>query len=62
MTDLVIQENNSLFSRPLMYKDGIVLEQNVIVPDNMDRMYLKVESQNDAIVSIHTDNDTKVLP
>lgn len=34
-----------------MFKDGIVLEQNVVVPGNMDRMYLKIESQNDAIVS-----------
>ena len=50
MVNLVIQENNKLFSRPLMYSNGTLLEQNVVVPGNMDRMYLKLETVNDAVV------------
>ena len=50
MINLVIQENNKLFSRPLMYSNGTLLEQNVVVPGNMDRLYLKLETVNDAVV------------
>jgi hypothetical protein len=47
---LVIQENNKLFKRPLVYSDGQILEQDIVVPPNMDRTYLKFETTNEAIV------------
>lgn len=55
MRDLIIQENNKLFSRPLMYKDGKLIENDIIVPSNMDRMYLKLETKNKAIVRVKLD-------
>ena len=50
MQHLVIQENNKLFKRPLVYSDGQILEQDIVIPHNMDRTYLKFETTNEAIV------------
>ena len=43
MSGLIIEENNSLLSRPLIYKDGVLKENNIIISSNMDKMYLKFE-------------------
>ena len=52
MNGLVIQENNNLIDRPIMFSNGELKEKDVVVPDNMDRMYLKFETVNNAAVSI----------
>jgi len=52
MSNLIIQENNKLFDRPIVYKGGEVLEKDIAVPANMDQMYLKLESVNNSVVSI----------
>lgn len=50
MNALLIQENNSLLNRPLLFQDGKVKEQDIVVPENMDQMYLKFETINNAVV------------
>jgi hypothetical protein len=47
----MIRETDSLISRPIIYADGqLKHEEGIIVPSNMDRMYLKLETTNDKIV------------
>ena len=61
MVNLVIQENNKLFSRPIVFKEGEIKEKDIVVPGNMDQMYLKFESVNNSIVRIVSPKITLVL-
>ena len=56
MSGLVLREANSLFERPLLLKNGEVHEDNLVVPTNMDKMYLKLEGSGKEIVSLLNDN------
>jgi hypothetical protein len=61
MVNLVIQENNKLFSRPIVFKEGEIKEKDIVVPGNMDQMYLKIESVNNSIVRLVTPKITLVF-
>ncbi len=61
MVNLVIQENNKLFSRPIVFKEGEIKEKDIVVPGNMDQMYLKIESVNNSIVRLASPKITLVL-
>ncbi len=51
MSDLVIVEANSIFKRPLLFKNGEMKENNLVVESNIDKMYLKLESKSKESVS-----------
>ena len=61
MVNLVIQENNKLFSRPIVFKEGEIKEKDIVVPGNMDQMYLKIESVNNSIVRLAFPKTTLVF-
>lgn len=44
MSGLVIQEVNSLIEKPIIFKNGELLENDIKVPAKMDKMYLRFET------------------
>jgi len=46
MKGLVIEEINSIIDRPVIVKDGELMHNSFIVPSNLDKMYLKLETLN----------------
>jgi len=44
-----------------VFKEGEIKENDIVVPGNMDQMYLKFESVNNSIVTIPITNKILVL-
>ena len=44
MNGLIIKENNSILKRAVIFENGEVKDQFIVVPENMDQMYLKLET------------------
>mmetsp|Transcript_31573 Transcript_31573/g.23414 ORF Transcript_31573/g.23414 Transcript_31573/m.23414 type:complete len:162 (+) Transcript_31573:318-803(+) len=50
---LRVIEANSLIERPVLFENGKYTENEIIVPQNMDRIYLKFETDSVAFNFLH---------